>query len=471
MSTFSGINTAMSSLMAHQRALGITGQNVANANTDGYSRQRVEMRAVNGSVVPAMFSTSPGIGDGVNGDKITRARDQFLEARAQNEHALTANLTGQQVTLDGIEKTFGEPSENGIQSLLADYWASWGDISNAADDLAARSQMLQAGATLTDGMRTARASLDSQWNGEHTKAAALVQDVNSTAATIADLNKAISRATQSGLPANELADQRDALALSLAEKAGATTRPGADGTLDVYLNGTTLVRGADAQFLRLDGATRPDDTTAGPPRIVWAADGYPAQPAGELGASLDAMTTTIPTYRDRLDTVAAALATQVNTAHAAGYDLNGNPGGPLFVGGPPVTAGNIAINPAVIANPNLVAASSLPTTPPSPPSKDGGNADALAALATAPGAPDNLYRRMVTDLGVQTQGVTRGVAIQSAVTLQVDNARESVSGVSIDEEMTNMVAFQHGYEAAARMLTAIDEMLDTLINRTGTVGR
>lgn len=471
-STFAGLNTALSSLFAHQRALGITGQNVANANTDGYSRQRVDMRSVGGSVTPAMFSTSPGIGQGVNSDKVTRSRDQFLESRAHTEHALTSNLSAQQTTLDGVEKTFGEPSENGLQALMADYWAGWGDISNAPDDLAARSQMVQAGATLADGMHTARASLDAQWNGEHVKAQALVDDINSTAKTVADLNKAIIRATQSGLPSNELADQRDALIVNLAEKTGATARPGKDGTVDVYLAGTTLVRGGDAQALRLDGATDPDNSAAGnPPKIVWAKDGYPATITGELGASVTAMTTTIPAYRDRLDAVANEIVTQVNNAHANGYDLNGNPGGALFLGGPPVTAANITINPAVVADPALVAASSQPTVPPAKPSKDGGNADAIAMLGTGPASPDTAYRRMITDLGVQTQGVTRGVAIQSAITLQVDAARESVSGVSIDEEMTNMVAYQHGYEAAGRLMTAIDEMLDTLINRTGTVGR
>lgn len=472
MSTFSGLNTALSSLFAHQRALGITGQNVANANTDGYSRQRVDMRSVGGSTVPAMFSKSPGIGEGVNSDKVTRSRDQFLEARAHTEHALTANLTGRQVTLDGIEKTFGEPSDNGIQALLADYWAGWGDITNAPDDLAARSQMIQAGATLADGMHTARASLDAQWAGEHVKAQALVDDINSTSQTIADLNKAILRATQSGLPANELADQRDALVVALAEKTGATARPGQDGAVDVYLGGTTLVRGGDAQALRLDGAADPDNAAGDPPRIVWAKDGYPASaPGGELGASLTAMNETIPTYRDRLDGIAADLAAQVNAAHANGYDLNGNPGQPLFVGGPPVTAANLAVNAAIVADPALVAASSVATVPPAKPSKDGGNADAMVLLGVGPTSPDTAYRRMITDLGVQTQGVTRGVAIQSAVTLQVDNAREAVSGVSIDEEMTNMVAYQHGYQAAGRVITAIDEMLDTLINRTGTVGR
>lgn len=470
-STFGGLNTALSSLYAHHRALGITGQNVANANTDGYSRQRVDMRSVGGSVTPAMFSTSPGIGQGVNSDKVTRSRDQFLETRAHAEHARHANLAAQQTTLDGVEKTFGEPSDNGLQALMADYWAGWGDIANAPDDLAARSQMLQAGATLADGMHVARASLNAQWSGENVKAQALVDDINSTAKSVADLNKAIIRATQAGLPSNELADQRDALVVDLASKTGATARPGKDGSVDVYLAGTTLVRGGDAQGLRLEGATNPDLGAGDPPKVVWAKDGYPATVAGELGASMTAMNQTIPTYRDRLDAVANEIVTQVNNAHANGYDLNGNPGGALFVGGPPVTAANIEINPAVIADPTLVAASSQATVPPAKPSKDGGNADAIALLGTGASAPDAVYRRMITDLGVHTQGVTRGVAIQSAVTLQIDAARESVSGVSIDEEMTNMVAYQHGYEAAARLMTAIDEMLDTLINRTGTVGR
>ncbi|MGV8910537.1 MAG: flagellar hook-associated protein FlgK [Propionicimonas sp.] len=462
------MNTAVTALWATRTALDVTAQNVANVNTDGYSRQRVDLQAVGGSAIPAMHSISSGIGTGVTVNDVARIRDSFLEIRAQTETGNLANLKTKDATLSSIETAFGEPGDSGLQSVLSDYWAGWDDVANQPGDLASRSQMLQRAGQVVDNLKAVSTSLGAQWSGDRVQLAATIQDVNATAASVADLNTAIRRATQSGLPAADLTDQRDLLVLHLAGAVGSTVRPGKDGTVDVYLGGNALVRGSDAESLRVDGATSPALAAGNPPRVSWVRDGYPAVPGGIAGGQLDALNVTIPNYQAKLNTTAAAIASQVNTLHVTGFDLDGNPGQPVFTGGPPVTAGNITV---AITDPRAVAAALVPTTPPAQPSLDAGLADAIAQIRFGTASPDAGYRQTVVDLGVQKQGTSRAVTIQSAITNQVNYSRESISGVNLDEEMTNMVGFQHAYEAAARLITAIDEMLDTLINRTGQVGR
>jgi hypothetical protein len=153
-STFSALNTASLALYAQQRAIDVTGQNIANVNTDGYSRQRVDMQSIGGSTVPAIWSLSSQVGQGVNADQVTRIRDAFLEARAQTEHATTASLTVQSDALSSIEQTFQEPGTTGIQSMLTNVSTGWSDIHNNPTDPGARSQLLQRTQTLVAGLHT-----------------------------------------------------------------------------------------------------------------------------------------------------------------------------------------------------------------------------------------------------------------------------------------------------------------------------
>lgn len=467
-STFGSLNIAVSALWAQRAAMDVTGQNVANANTDGYSRQRVEMQAIGGSPVPAMHSYSNGIGTGVRVDSITRIRDMFLEGRAQTETGNLAVLNAKDATLGNIEVAFGEPGSSGLQSVLSTYWSGWDAIANSPGDLPSRSQMLVRAGGVVDTLKGVSTSLDALWSANRVQLDASVMDVNATAAAVADLNQAIGRASQSGLPSGDLADQRDLLIMNLSNAVGATTRPGQDGTVDVYVGGNALVRGATVEKLRVDGATLPDLAAGDPARVTWARDGSPSGAGGMVGGELDALNVSIPTYQAKLDAVAANIASRVNSLHVAGFDLNGNAGKAVFAGGPPITAANISV---AITDPREVAAAKVATTPPAKPSLDGDLADAIAQIRSGDNSPDAVYRQTVVDLAVQKQGAGRAVIIQSAITSQVNHSRESISGVNIDEEMVNMVAFQHAYEAAARLLTAIDETLDTLINRTGIVGR
>ena len=466
MSTFSLLNTATTSLWAQRRALDVTGQNISNVNTDGYSRQRVDMQAIGGGAVPAFYSTSSGIGGGVNADQVTRIRDTFLEGRGHTEHANSAQLTAETDAFQLVEQAFREPGTTGLQNLMADMWRGWQDVANRPEDAAARGQVLKRLETLVGGLHFSGAQLDGQWQQTRENLGVLVDDVNAAAETIARLNTAILRASQSGLPANDLTDQRDLLVMKLADQVGVSVRPRDGGVLDVVVGGVTLVAGGAASKLAVQGTIDPTGTAGDPPRVVTATGGLPVTVGGTAGGQLHALNSILPTYRAELDGIASSLATALNTAHGDGYDLDGLPGGALIgsSGGGPVTASSITV---ALTDPRKIAASSIG---PGTPNLDRGNADKLAQLGSGVGSPDAAYRKMIVELGVQSAVSQRNLGIQSVITGQVDAARESVAGVNLDEEMTNMLSFQHAYSAAGRLVTAIDEMLDVLINRTGRVG-
>ncbi|SFF69885.1 flagellar hook-associated protein FlgK [Blastococcus tunisiensis] len=468
MSTFSSLNAATTALWAQRRALDVTGQNIANVNTEGYSRQRVDLQAIGGSAVPAFYSTSPGIGAGVSADDVQRIRDAFLEGRGHTEHANGARLLVEAEALEQVQTAFREPGDTGIQSLLTEMWDGWEDVANQPDTDAARAQVIQRMETLVGGIQFSNASLEAQWDQTRDNLNVLVKDVNAAAETVAELNKAIRVATQAGLPANDLSDKRDVLIMKLADQVGATVRPGQYGTLDVVVGGMALVSGSSASRLAVAGPTDPDLITAtDKPRIVTESGGYPVAASGTGGGQLSALNTIIPGYRKQLDDLANKLAGTLNTQQALGWDRYGNQGTPLLSG---TTAATLSV---VVTDPKAIAASSVGTVPPAAPepSLDGGNADVMSQLRQDPLGTDADYRKMIVELGVQAAVAIRNQDIQAVISTQVDAARESVAGVNLDEEMTNMLSFQHAYSAASRMITAIDQTLDTLINRTGLVGR
>jgi flagellar hook-associated protein 1 FlgK len=472
-STFSVLNTASLALYAQQRAIDITGQNIANVNTEGYSRQRVDMQSIGGSTVPAIWSVSSQIGQGVNADQVTRIRDAFLEVRAQNEHATTASLTVQSDTLSEIEQSFQEPGSTGIQSMLTNVWTGWSDIHNNPTDPGARSQLLQRTQTLVAGLHTVAASLDGQWTNTQDSLKTLMTDVNSSAKQVANLNQAIKRAGESNLPTNELEDKRDVLILHLADTVGATSVKQSDGTLSVSVGGTTLVSGNSALQLKLTGAPSSATATSNPPVIVTDPAGTPMTVGGTAQGQLKALTSIIPRYQGQLDAIAQQLASQTNGLHTVGYDLAGNPGKPMFDDGSgitpvpvaSITAANLTL---LITDPAKLAAATLsPTAAGGVVSGDGGNADALFQQRLLTTSVDASYRKLIVAAGVETATASGNLATQSVVSTNVDSARDSVAGVSTDEEMTNMLQFQHGYQAAGKLVETISSMLDDLMNMVG----
>jgi flagellar hook-associated protein 1 len=453
MSDFGALSVGLSGLLAHRKALDTAGHNLANVNTPGYSRQRVDLSAQTNPVAATIFAGSDGVGKGVMAGTAYRLHDQFTELRALQEHAQDSSLKQSQAVLSQIESAVNEPSDTGLSAQINTFMAAWHDVANNPADLASRRQLIETAGTLTAAFGQLDSSLSTLAGNANFELSSSVVDVNTTATQVADLNTRILASVNADMPSGDLMDQRDALIQKLSEQVGATVRQQGNGVIDVYVGTTALVRGDKAEPLRVDATTTPGVTA-----VVWDRLGVPATAGGSIGALQASVNTTIPSYRAQLTAVEQQLTTDVNTIHATGFDLNGTAGGAFFVMGPT----GISVNPTITADPKKLAVASTATG-----LRDGSVAAKIGQLT----APGDLYNTMVLHLGIESRTVNRQVATQSAVTDQVDAAREAMSGVNIDEEMTNMVAIQHAYDASARFITAVDSMLETLIKSTGLVGR
>lgn len=461
-STFSGLNTAYSALVAQRRALEVTGQNIANVNTPGYTRQRATMESQGAPAVPALHSRYEGAGDGVKVTDIERITDTFLVNRQQAERGKLGAAEERSATLKRIEDVLTEPSDTGIADALDNVFDGLDNVAKGTDN-APRAALLASAGALTDDLNDASASLDADWRNLHGNLTTVVEEVNTAAASISELNLAIRRDVQSGIPANELLDRRDALVLKLSDLVGATAKQRENGMVDVVVGTTALVSGISASKIAVAGTTDPRTAGDGSVQIVTSPGGTAVDvPNGKAGGTLDSLNVLIPKHSARLDAFAQSLADAFNPAHQAGYDAAGAPGKPFFVNGTgigPVTAGTIRLG---LGGPGEVAASAY-----SGANVDTSNAGKMAKIREQVGGPSANYRELVTDLGVESQTATRRLDTQSDVSQKADSAVLSTSGVDTDEEMTNLLAFQRGYEAAARVMATIDGMLDTLINRTG----
>lgn len=465
MSTFSGLNSALSALYAQRRALDITGQNIANVNTEGYSRQRVELSPVENVTEPARYSLSTGVGDGVRITGVTRLHNEFMTNRTRAEHGLNEYLQAQRTVYANVEQALGEPSDSGLQAQMSEYWSAWSDVANRPGDISARTALLSRAATVAGTMRTTRTNLGDLYSATREQLSADVNVVNQTTTSIADLNARIALAKVAEMPTNELSDKRDQLVLKLSEMTGAVARPKEDGSTDVLLAGAVIVQGDTVRQLVTSGSSSVDGRVASPAQVKFADGTVAAITGGRIASRLEALTSTIPDAVAGLDAVAGTLISTVNTQHAKGWDITivppaGSPpvptpqqGGAFFSGTDARTIG------VAITDPTKVAASSTATNP-----FQGDNAADMAVIAKDPVGADTQYRNFVVDVGVKAQTINRRADAQQVIADDVSSAEQAESGVSLDEEMTNMLQFQRAYEAAAKVISVVDTTLDSLIN-------
>lgn len=458
--TFSSVNGALSALRYQQVVMDVTSGNVANVATEGYVRRRVAGEAVGAPAQPAMWSRYDGAGEGVRVSSVDRMVDALLDARARREHGNQSYLDVRQGVLERVEAGIGEPGANGVAAALTELRKSWNDLANNPGGEAARSQVLARAGSLADAIRIQARNVDAEAGDQRFQLMVNVDEVNTLAGDLASTNKSIAVANLTGTDAGTLLDKRDALALRLSELTGAVSQQRPDGGFDVSVNGVPLVTGQDANRLEVASGVTTTGAADGNPvtfRVV-SPTGTTAVPAGlkgEVGSVAELLTTTLPNYLQGLDDIAKTLADEMNTQHAAGFDRAGVTGGPLFAYDPNDIAGSLSV---AITDPTKVAASGVPGG-----GLDGGNALALASAITVEGD----YQRLVSSFGSEVASTRRLALNQQTLTGQVDASREQLSGVNLDEEMVTMLTAQRAYEAAARVMTTVDSILDTLINRTG----
>lgn len=458
--TFGSLNTALSALRYNRVAMDVASGNVANVGTEGYVRRRVNGETVGAPVHTAMWSRYDGSGDGVRVAGVDRMSDALLDVRARREHANQGYLDVRQAVLERVESGIGEPGDNGVAAAIADFRASWHDLANNPGSDAARSQVMGRAATLADAIRIQSRNIESESGDLRVRAMTDVAEVNTVASDLAATNRSIAIASLNGDDAGVLLDKRDQLAMRLSALTGAKTTQRADGGFDVTVNGVALVTGQNAGTLSITSGITATGASDGNPITYAITDAsgttpVPAGLTGDLGGVTDLLTTTLPAYAAGLGAVAKQLADEINTQHQAGFDAAGNPGQPFFSYNAADPAGTLAV---ALTAPSQVAASSVPGGV-----LDSGNA---TALATATGVEDS-YQRLVNGFGTEVASVKRLATNQQVLTGQVDAAREQLAGVNLDEEMVTMMSSQRAYEAASRVMTTLDSVLDTLINRTG----
>jgi len=445
-SSFYGLQTSLRGLLAQQRALDTTGHNIANASTTGFSRQEAVMVAAPALEIPSgATATGAGahLGAGVEIQDYRRVRDGFLDLQYRVQATQHGEHAARSEGLDRAELALAEPSENGINTQLARFWNAWSDLKNDPSGTAARQAVVGQATNLADAFATVDAHLAtvrSQAQEEYDALTAANGEVAGIAREIAGLNDTIKRFVTAGDEPNDLMDRRDLLLDQLSKLGQVSVTDLGTGSVNVKFGGAS------------DPDLVSDTTVAWPPAL--------SAPGGRLGALREFASATGPvqSFRDELDAVVEELVAQVNGLHAAA-------GVPDFFGTtPPNSAGTLSVlvTPASLRTSGKTDASGVPVP--------GANDLALAVADLRGRAPDEDYRSFVARVGSEVRDAKRSETNAEVLVEAVDDRRQSISGVSLDEEMSNLVRFQRSYQASARAMSTLDEMLDVLINRTGRVG-
>jgi flagellar hook-associated protein 1 FlgK len=472
-STFGALNTAFTGLTAARRGMELAGHNIANANTEGYTRQRVNLSGVSAPANAGLFTSKPGAGQGVSVDQIARLGDVFADAQVRSTAAAAGSAGVRAEALASIETTLREPGKDGLAAKMDDFWGAWGDVSNQPGEAAPAAVLLQNAATLSAQIGNGYAELDGQWTSTRAKTAGMVDDLNLAASQIAALNGQIRSTLNAGGTANELMDQRNLLAASVASLAGGAVREKGDGTIDVLVGGNTIVSGADARTVKMAGSFVMGGAAASPAQLEWA--DKPGQPLALSGGKLaGALTVLAPASggtggaiaeaAEAFNALAQKLAADVNAAHQAGATPDGTTGLNFFTfkAGVPAAQG-LSVVPT--------SAAEIAAGTPGKGGLDGSNADAISQTGSSSTSPNAQWATFVTKLGVTAKSENLQSRLTETAANSASQAQVSGSSVNLDEENINLLANQRAYQASARVYNALDEALDTLINRTGLVGR
>jgi flagellar hook-associated protein 1 FlgK len=577
-SPFFGLDIGASALRAAQQQLDTAAHNVANASTPGYSRQVVSLVESPPYTLPSLDRSGlPGqIGSGVTVAAITRARDAFLDQQVQAQSSLQAGWNARQQQLAKVEAVFPEPSDSGLGSTISQYYSAWQDVAADPTSTSARTALTEQASSLAMQMNSDSTQLGMVASGIDAQVKQQVTTVNDLATQIATLNGQIQRVTVTGENPNDLLDQREQLLEQLSAIVPASEMTQKDGTTTVEIGGTDLVSDVTARQMvaQTNGSGHAVPT--------WSDGSAVDLPSGEMKSLLDVRDVDVAGYRSQLDALAQGIADSTNALLQRGVDANGNAGQALFTYYPGNAAATLTVNPAVAANPALIAASASANTP-----GDGSVAGQIADLqnarsysggvagtdvvggmdlttnttarlmnvatdtavaqtytfsgtgnsltltgadgshqtitvadmavgdtqvlnfdqlgikltvssaSSAKAAADlttdlttaghntvvaaslyspaqttaDFYASLVGRIGSASSQAGEMAQNQQLVVDQLTTQVQQVSGVSLDEEATNMLRFQRAYQAAARVITTMDQMLDTLINSTGMVGR
>jgi flagellar hook-associated protein 1 FlgK len=470
---------ARGALLTHQTSLQTISQNIANAETPGYSRQEAQLVA--NTPVQMPFGN---IGTGVHVETIIRKRNLLLDENYREAASLAGEANVKQGIMSHVESIFGEPTDAGMTSALDQFWSAWSDLSAAPTSGAAKAVVQQRGRQVAQLLNTYDTQLTQTRSATIESMASVVGEINTYAQQVAALNGQILTTESNGQPANDLRDQRDLLADKLATLAGGRVIQQNNGSTSILIGNSTLVDGTTISPLsiRFEVQTPPPAVTPGdiPVRIQLGNSPDRLAPlGGELKALVDVVNTEIPTLRARLDGLASALVSSVNAVHTTGFVFNGTtiPGtaaGNFFDAGTvlnPVRASTITLDSAIANDASLIAVSGDINAP-----SDNTVGIAMSALRTkndsvtytTGGSTETasllgFFRNTVTSLGLKVSNAQDSTSMYETLSAQINARRQSVSGVSVDEELVNLMRVQQSYTAATKLIQTADEMLQTLL--------
>ncbi|MFD0590658.1 flagellar hook-associated protein FlgK [Paenibacillus sp. GCM10027627] len=509
-STFHSLETAKRSIFTQQAAINTVGHNISNANTEGYSRQKVNMVAARPIEAYGMNrSNAPGqLGTGVEFTSITRIRNAFLDSQYREQSHGVGSLSIQTDTLNKLEGYINEPSDTGIRAVMEKFWSSWSDLTKDPENVTGREILQENAVALVETFNELNRQLTDLENDLTSNIEVKVTEANSLLSTISSLNTEIRRIESLGDDANDLRDQRDLMTDKLSKIANIQVSETELG-YNISMGTTNLLDGPNVTPLtstQVEAAFANGTLIGGEMHgMIASRNNYVAGFKGQLDTLANTLANgefqvTMPTGWVKPGTTVPTTAPEVitvngiNGLHKLGYTLAdpATAGEDFFTfkaGATGITAGSIQLNPNIASDSNKIATSLRTTT-------DGagvttvikGN-NGLALLMselkdikfafdeTASGGGvtsatvGDFYGAVVGAIGVQSQEADRLHKNSQTQLDQVQGSRLSVSGVSLDEEMADLIKYQYGYSASARFMTTFDQMLDKLINGTGMVGR
>ncbi len=481
MSSFRGVGIAMSAVFANQRALDVTGHNISNVNTPGYTRQLISN---SGSFYQKIGYSGNGkmmqLGYGVDVQEIRQYRDEFLDRKFKKENTSLGYWGTRFSSVEELEAIFNDNSEDGLQAVMNNFWNSWEQLSKPTGGLTARAMVKENAIAFVETVKTMDNTLMNFRRSKDTEIKETIAKVNKMAKNLAELNLEIKKLESHGVTANDLRDQRNHILDDLSKLA--KIQVVVTDSINVSLEGRMLVEGSQYEQIGLV----PDSANAGFLRLVWASNGGRLDVTeGSIYSLFESRDVLVKGYREHLNQFVIGIAAEVNTLHINGYGVKNDTHRRFFVNTLNASDDNIdlstiAYNPELNDYDNIAAGEEFGNF------EDNRIALAIAELRqndyySAEGYDpsgtmrkynfDEFYRNLISDLGNKGQEAFTAVEAQRLLVEQIEYRRQAMSAVSIDEEMSNMIKFEHSYNAAARVVNVMDEMIEMLVSRTGLAGR
>lgn len=481
MGSLGSLGIAVSGLYANQRSLDVTGHNISNVNTPGYARQS----AVFASSVPqAIGYTGAGVrmqrGTGVDLSLIQQYRDEFLDIKFRRANKELGYWDSTQRGIEELEAIFNDLSEEGIQSAMEKFWYSWDQLSKPTGRLTARALVKENAIALVESLQHADQLLKNFRKNKDNEIVDTVSKINDISKRIAGLNDMIMKVEGSGAMANDFRDERNMLIDELSALGDIQVVYGS--TVAVLMEGRALVDFGN--YEELEAIADPDKN--GFVKLIWKNDKSSVNiQHGRMKALFDTRDELVDSFRIRLDEMVKGLANEVNKIHSSGYGIKDDIQRKFFINkGDPsskeIDIGSIAFNPELNDYDNIAAALDMP------PYNNEDNRIALMIVglrekniftreiydeSTGRYGFDEYYRNIIMELG--RIGIEATIATEAQISMikELSVKKGAIMDVSIDEEMSNLIRFEHSYNACARMVNVMDEMLDIVVNRLGVAGR